>query len=126
MKSEIDVEHLRGKCVYESDEIDYVKPADNANFECVYQQKIDGPKLHHEVILPEDSKIENFREMRILIRNENEVLSGTFFTLNISLFVSSMILVFILIIAYKKFYNRYKNDPHQLYTSFFSRKNYGC
>lgn len=115
-----------GTCIYESDEDDYVDSVlgDTMPHKCVIQQRNSGSLIHHEIILDDNSTMTKYRKKIIITRNEDEVLSKTFWTLNVSLLVSSIFVVLLLVLAYKKFYNRYRNDPHQSYISFFSRKRF--
>lgn len=118
-----------GTCIYESDEDDYVDPDDQVtvldekiSHKCVVQEKNNGLLIHHDTVLDDNSTMTKYRKKYIVTRNKDEVLSKTFWTLNVSLFLSSIFVVFILVLAYKKFYNRYRTRSDQSYTSFFSRK----
>lgn len=97
--------------------------SDIAN-KCLIFRKNSGFVIHHEIILPSNSTVSKFRKKIVKIRNEDEILSDVFYRLNAYLFVGSIIVIFILIMAYKKFYNRYRGDPNQNYTSFFSKKRF--
>ena len=112
-----------GVCIYESDEDDYVDSLEETGAnKCVIQEKNAGLMVHHEIVLDDNSTITKFRKKIIPTRNKDEVLSKTFWTLNITLFITSIFVVFLLVLTYKKFYNRYRNDPQQSYISFFGGK----
>lgn len=89
-------------------------------------KKNEGLLIHNDIILDSNSTISKFRKKIISIKNEEEVPSKKFWTLNLTLFLISIVVVTLLILAYKKFYNRYRIDPQQSYISFFNRKKYGC
>lgn len=93
--------------------------ADTMPHKCVIQEKNEGLKIHHEIVLDDNSTMTRFRKKIITTRNKDEVPSKTFWTLNITLFITSIFVVLLLVLTYKKFYNRYRNDPQQSYISFF-------
>lgn len=124
-KNSHEEDHFIGVCVYESDEDDYIEALeDSLQHKCVVQEKNEGLTIHHEIVLDDNSTVTKYRKKVLTTRNKDEVLSKTFWTLNITLFITSIFGVFLLVLAYKKFYNRYRNDPQQSYISFFSRKRY--